>query len=52
MSEALDLLREHDIDLSWLNDMFEWGIKAVPSNCRMMLAGIQITSYGELLDVS
>ena len=52
MSEALDLPKEHDVDVSWLDDMGEWGIKAEPSNRGMTLADIQISSYGELPDVS
>ena len=52
MSEALELPKEHEVDVSWLDDMGEWGIKAEPSNRGMTLADIQISSYGELPDVS
>ncbi|OUX42913.1 MAG: hypothetical protein CBE21_03390, partial [Proteobacteria bacterium TMED261] len=52
MSEAMELPVEHEVDVSWLDNMGEWGIKAEPSNRGMTLADIQVSSYGELPEVS
>jgi len=48
MSETVKQPQEHELDLSWMDQMGEWGMHAEPSKRGMTLADIQVGSYGEL----
>ena len=52
MSEARVWPAEADLDLGWMKQRGEWGMKATPSKQGLTLADIQIGSYGDPVDRS
>jgi len=49
MSEAVKTPeQEAELDLGWLDQMGEWGMKAAPGKGGMTLTDIQIGTYGEV----
>ncbi|HKI73006.1 MAG TPA: hypothetical protein VJ998_00055 [Pseudomonadales bacterium] len=48
MSEAVNAIEEEaQLDLTWLDQMGEWGMKATPSKSGLTLADIQVGTYGD-----
>lgn len=48
MSEAVQTANEEvQLDLHWLDQMGEWGVKATPSKSGLTLADIQLSTYGD-----
>jgi len=52
MSEAVETPGEYELDISWMDNMGEWGTRATPSKRGLTLADIRVGSYGELPEVS
>ena len=53
MSEAVQTANDEvTLDLGWLDQMGEWGMKATPSKSGLTLADIQVASYGEAPETS
>lgn len=47
MSEAVQLDTEYDLDLSWMDQRGQWGMRAEESKYGLTLADIQIGDYGD-----
>jgi hypothetical protein len=52
MSEATSTTTSHPLDLGWMDQLGEWGMRATPGKNGLTLADIQIGTYGQVPDHS